>query len=256
MKNLFISLLLFVISSITNDSSAQKPRNDISGDYLLKTQWGGNELYCKYSPALQTLGCHSTALAQVLYFNKLRPFGKVSYKCSKGYQINEDFSNYNIDWNKISNKLSDTTLQDVIDATVLYNYYVACVVQKDFGTSQYVDIENSNNHKSQIEQHFKCKYESYNFKTESSISDLLEKNKSIVNIIKREIEDQRPIGFYYDRPNNGGHAIVIDGYTLKENNFYVHANFGWSGSSDGWYLLPEDLPKDIRAIIILTIKPI
>jgi hypothetical protein len=260
MKNLCVPVLLFVIFVNTNDSTAQRPRNDIKGDYLLETQWGGNEkdfhLFYKYSPNNQPLGCHSIAIAQVLFYYKLAPFGKVSYKCSNGFKINEDFSTFPVDWDKISTRLTDSTTQEKIDATAFYTYSVACIVQKDFGTSQYVGIESSNNHKSQIEKHFKCEYESYSFKSDSSLSDLFDKEKSITSIIEREIDAQRPIGFYYDRPNNGGHAIVIDGYTIEENNFYVHANFGWSGNSDGWYLLPEDLPKDTKAIIILTIKPI
>ena len=256
MKHLFIPVLIFIIFVNTNDSFAQKPRNDIKGNYLLKTQWGGNKLFYKYAPNNQPLGCHSVAIAQVLFYYRLAPFGKVNYKCSNGIKIHKNFSNYTYDWNKIAAKLTDSTAQAKTDATAFYAYAVACIVQKDFGTSQYVDIESSNNHKSQIESHFKCTYESYTFKPESSISALFERDKSITDIIKREIDAKRPVGFYYDRPNNGGHAIVIDGYTMKKNDFYIHANFGWSGSSDGWYLLPQDLPKDIRAIILITIKPI
>lgn len=243
-----------------NDSFAQKPRSEIKGDYLLETRWGGNEkdfrLFYKYTPNNQPLGCHSVAIAQVLFYYKLAPSGEVNYTCSNGTKIQENFSNYTVDWNKITASLTDSTPQGEIDATAFYAYSVACIVQKDFGTNQYVDIESSNNHKSQIEKHFKCTYESYTYKPETSVSELIEKDKSITDIIKHEIYAKRPVGFYYDRPNNGGHAIVIDGYTLKENKFYVHANFGWSGNSDGWYLLTEDLPQDIRAIMILTIKPI
>lgn len=45
----------------------------------------------------------------------------------------------------------------------------------------------------------------------------------------------------------GSHAWIIDGYSiyqrtistrqiLLQNNVYCHANFGWGGNSDGWYL--------------------
>lgn len=260
MKNLCIATLLFVIFLGTSISYAQKPRNDVKGKYLLETQWGGNEkdyqLFYKYTPNNQPLGCHSVAIAQLLFYHKLAPYGKVNYKCSNGTKIHKNFSNYNVDWNEIAAKLNDSITQEKIDATAFYAYSVACIVQKDFGTNQYIDIENSNNHRSQIEKHFKCKYESYTFKPESSVSELLEKDKSITNIIKQEIDAQRPLGFYYKPQNSDGHAIVIDGYTIKDNNFYVHANFGWSGDSDGWYLLKEDLPKDTRAIMILTIRSI
>ncbi len=35
----------------------------------------------------------------------------------------------------------------------------------------------------------------------------------------------------------GGHAYVLDGYTDK---YYIHVNFGWGGSSDGYYYLPDN----------------
>jgi hypothetical protein len=42
-----------------------------------------------------------------------------------------------------------------------------------------------------------------------------------------------------------GHNLVVDGYNT--DNFY-HLNFGWSGSYDGWYLIPDELPYDLTVI--------
>ena len=36
---------------------------------------------------------------------------------------------------------------------------------------------------------------------------------------------------------NSGHNVVIDGYRESDNKF--HINFGWSGTFDGWYSLPD-----------------
>jgi hypothetical protein len=251
--------LLFEILVNTNDSFAQSPRSDIKGDYLLETQWGGNEkdfhLFYKYSPNNYPNGCHSVAIAQILFYHKLAPFGKVNYKCRKGFVINEDFSDYTFDWKKIATALADSSSQEIVDATARFLYSVACIVQKDFGTNQYVDIENSENHKTQIEKHFNCKYESYTYNTVSSILVMFKKNKSIEKRIKKEIDAKKPIGFYYDGPDFDGHAVVINGYIIKDKRFYAHVNFGWSGDSDGWYLMPEDLPKDTKNVILLTIDP-
>ncbi len=51
------------------------------------------------------------------------------------------------------------------------------------------------------------------------------------------------LGVYdYD---NGGHAIVGDGYGYKDDVAYVHLNMGWSGQWDFWYNLPniDSLPS-------------
>ena len=46
---------------------------------------------------------------------------------------------------------------------------------------------------------------------------------------------------------------MVDGYNT--DGFY-HLNFGWGGSYDGWYLLPDDLPYELTVIegIIINIS--
>jgi len=254
MKNFRFMVLLITVISIVTVSMAQEPRKNITGDFLLETQWGDQNT-CKYTPGNTPLGCHSIAIAQVLYYHRLAPSGSVNYKSSNGLAISEDFSDYMADWQKISVKLTESSTQDVIDATAYYNYAVAAIVQKDFSTVNYVDIEKSNNHKTQIEEHFNCRYESYTFINESSLADLFAKNDSFIQLIKKEIDSRRPIGLYYIW-DQSGHAIVIDGYTEKEGKFYVHANYGWSGHSDGWYLLAEDLPESTKVVMFLTMEPV
>ncbi len=42
-----------------------------------------------------------------------------------------------------------------------------------------------------------------------------------------------------------GHNVVVDGYNTDE---FYHVNFGWGGSYNGWYLLPDDLPYELTVI--------
>ena len=42
-----------------------------------------------------------------------------------------------------------------------------------------------------------------------------------------------------------GHNLVIDGY--REDGYY-HLNFGWGGSYDGWYDLPEGIPFGLTVL--------
>ena len=44
---------------------------------------------------------------------------------------------------------------------------------------------------------------------------------------------------------SGGHNLVVDGYNTDD---YYHLNFGWGGSWNGWYLLPQELPYDLTMI--------
>ncbi len=43
--------------------------------------------------------------------------------------------------------------------------------------------------------------------------------------------------------STSGHNLVIDGYN---NDGYYHLNFGWGGSYDGWYKIPEELPFELN----------
>jgi len=42
-----------------------------------------------------------------------------------------------------------------------------------------------------------------------------------------------------------GHNVVIDGYNTDE---YFHLNFGWGGTYNGWYLLPDEIPYGLTVI--------
>jgi len=51
-----------------------------------------------------------------------------------------------------------------------------------------------------------------------------------------------------------GHNVVVDGYN---SDGYYHLNFGWGGSYNGWYLLPQGMPYGLTVIegVILDILP-
>ncbi len=42
-----------------------------------------------------------------------------------------------------------------------------------------------------------------------------------------------------------GHNVVTDGYNTDN---YYHLNFGWGGSYNGWYLLPDEIPYGLTVI--------
>jgi hypothetical protein len=50
-------------------------------------------------------------------------------------------------------------------------------------------------------------------------------------LLKGELDASRPIQ-YAGTGSGGGHSFVCDGY---DNNDFFHFNWGWSGSSDGYF---------------------
>lgn len=62
-----------------------------------------------------------------------------------------------------------------------------------------------------------------------------------IRMIKNEIDNNRPILYGGYDPNNGGHQFVCDGY---DSNDKIHINWGWEGSSDGYFTLKLSIPGD------------
>ena len=56
------------------------------------------------------------------------------------------------------------------------------------------------------------------------------------------------------RSDAGGHYVIVDGY--KTTGEY-HVNFGWGGSSDGWYFLPAELPEGcmVHSAVVDIVPP-
>lgn len=60
-------------------------------------------------------------------------------------------------------------------------------------------------------------------------------------MLRKELDARRPILYTGSTKSGGGHMFVVDGYT-QEN--YYHINWGWSGSSNGYYLLTVMNPSN------------
>lgn len=52
--------------------------------------------------------------------------------------------------------------------------------------------------------------------------------------LNQQMELLQPV-YYSGQDASGGHAFVVDGLQEQPDNSYYHFNFGWGGSSNGWY---------------------
>lgn len=272
-----IPLLLIVLLMIYNIGYSQISTSQIpvqqpvvlKAPFLLKTNWDQWGIYAKYTPDGEVLGCWSTALAQILYYHSLKPYGQVAYNCSKGYIMNDTLSGYPIVWGNFTTSIDDNSAPEVIDAVARYSYLTALAIRKDFGTSKYLEMVNP---APLVSKHFACKatfYASFTgeipFSQEQmnliakkeQIEHLIDKDK-IVMLIKNEIRHKRPVYFHMGNFTTYGHSTVIDGCLEKNKSFYVHINYGAGGFRTGWYNLfkPIDVEDDIRLRAFITIEPL
>ncbi|MDB5088971.1 MAG: hypothetical protein JWR09_2965 [Mucilaginibacter sp.] len=223
----------------------------IADSSLIKTHWKQMGGFEKYTPDHLRLGCWSTALAQIVYYHHLKPFGYVAYVSSKGYRINENIDSSKINLSRLSFKIDSMTSRSEIDDLARYNYYAAIAIEKDFGTDNYMHKLAS---AGLLEKHYSIKVSRY-----ISWQHILPYTTGkLENIISEEINHKRPVFLHFTNLKNFGHSVVIDGYNRKGDNFMVHLNQGQGGPQDGWYNFDKDLLKegDRSLRVIYTIKPI
>lgn len=204
-------------------------------DIICATRWNQNSPYNLYSPAASGgpgdrcyAGCVATAMSQVMkYWNHpLQGTGSHSYYC-QGYGMQTaNFGNTTYDWDNMPNRLAGAS-QKEIEAVALLMYHCAVAVDMMFspsGSGAYSwDVPDA------IKQYF-----SYS----DNATILGRDDYSLVNwqnMLKEQFDLGWPV-YYSGYSDDGGHAFVCDGYNDED---LFHFNWGWGGSSDGWFVIDE-----------------
>lgn len=204
----------------------------------LKTKWDQGDPYYNDCPAVGTrrtyTGCVATAMAQILNYHKWPEHGKGThtYRWDAGSRnLTYDFASATFDWNNMLDTYgsSATATQRAAVANLMY----ACGVSVDmnYGTSasgaiservpvglrEYFGFDNG------VQMRQRTSYTQEQWET----------------MVYNELNDNGPV-YYAGQAPEGGHAFVCDGY----ENGYFHFNWGWSGVSDGYFLLGALNPED------------
>jgi hypothetical protein len=217
---------------------------------LTTTHWKQMGGFERYTPDSLRTGCWSTALAQIVYYHKLKPHGHIEYISRQNYKINENIDSSQFNFSLFTPTIDTTTSQETINQLAKYNYYAALAVQKDFGTDRYMNKLASAR---LLEQHYKVKVERY-IAWHKLVPNTLGK---LEKIIYNEINEKRPVFLHFANLNDFGHSIVVDGYCYKDGNFMIHTNQGQGGPDDGWYAFNKGILRtDDNALrVVYTFKP-
>lgn len=184
-------------------------------------------------------GCVATATAQVMRYYKwpAKGTGSNSYTWEKGGKtLSVDFSKSTYDWDNMTetyNSNSSTTEKNAV-AKLMYDCGVSCNMEYNLSSaggsaaSAYDQVEGLYN------------YFGYDLGMEHLTRDYY-KLTDWNNIIKNEIDNSRPI-LYRGTGSGGGHAFIIDGYNASG---YFHFNWGWGGSSDGYFVTTALNPGEL-----------
>ncbi len=200
---------------------------------LLSTYWDQTEPYNNKCPEYQSgytsaTGCVATAMAQVMYYHKYPQTTTQqipSYTwASKGTTLGP-LGITTFDWNnmKTSYSGSETSTQKTAIAKLMQ--YCGYSVEMNYGAS-------SGASSSDVAPAL-INYFGYNSGTTQLVVRSLYAYSDWIDIIYHELANDRPV-FYSGSSDGGGHAFVVDGYAGED---YFHVNWGWSGTSNGYFKL-------------------
>jgi hypothetical protein len=183
---------------------------------LLTTTWYQYAPYNKYCPEDCPTGCFPTAVAQVMNYWKWprRSTGKVGKK---------DFSGHVYDWDNMIDDYDGTSYtEEQADAVAK----LMADIGTAFGTMYAPGGSPTYFYSDALVKNF-----SYNADITTHSAS---RAKALEDVIRKDLDQKRPVLYSGSQMIGDAHALVCDGYTSDN---YFHFNYGWGGLCDGFYKL-------------------
>ncbi len=206
---------------------------------LMTTQWNQGAPYnCKCPQAdgmTAYTGCVATATAQIMYYHKWPTTGQGSRTYNWTSDAGDsgtstaDFGSTTYDWANMKNKhnTSDNQAQKNAIGTLMFHVGVACKMQYGGDASN-----GSGAYTSDMVSGLKSYFR---YKSSAKIRYVdSDGTSTAANNIIAEVRAGRPVLMGGATKNNEGHEFVCDGV---DSDGYLHINWGWGGSSDGYFAL-------------------
>ncbi len=214
---------------------------------LGNTKWNQSAPYNNMCPTFNNngttqrtvTGCVATAMAQVMYYHRWPETGTGSNTYTFNLNSDEqqplmlsaDFSQSRYDWANMlpSYTGNETTTQNNAVAKLMSDCGVA--MDMGYGASSGAVTRLAMN---RMPKHFR-----YDKSIKFIMRDAYTLDKWL-SIINGELSSNRPV-IHTGASNQGGHAFVVDGCN---SNGYYHVNWGWNGTSNGYFVLTDLTPTD------------
>jgi hypothetical protein len=195
-------------------------------------QWNQNAPYSNSCPlddgTRSATGCVATAMAQIMKYHNYpeKGTGSISYTTTtKKLSVNCNFSNLTFDWDNMLPTYT-TGNYNTTQANAVATLMFACGAAVNM---DYTNVESAASYY-EVAGAFRD-YFSYDKSTTFMMRSWFT-NAQWLSYVKGELSNGRPVFYTGNGADDSGHAFVFDGY---DANDYVHANWGWSGSFNGYF---------------------
>lgn len=204
-------------------------------EYLVETKWNQNYPYNYFCPEGAGgpgghcyAGCVATAAAQLMRYwsHPIQGQGSHTYYPEDHPEygpLTANFGETTYDWANMPNSISSSSPIEQIEAVALLIYHAGVSVDMNYRPSSSGAVTG-----------LLCQtMPAYFFYTDQMANLYREEytHEGYMQLIIKAIDMNWPMVH-----RGGGHAYVLDGYN---DNDMVHFNWGWSGSSDGWFNIDE-----------------
>ena len=210
---------------------SQNPVGEIRVDALLKDiLWNQSPHYNAYCPEDTPVGCVATATSMIMRYWEYPSSGVGEHGYfHDAYGLLEADFNHSYNWSK----MPKSTLKQFNHDVAQLSYDVAVAVEMNFAPG------GSGTYQTMVPGVLK-KYFKYPVTVTNAVRD--DYSEDVWDaLIKKELDQKRPVQ-YAGSGFGGGHSFVCDGYDSKN---YFHINWGWGGSSNGWFKLNALDPSDL-----------
>ena len=213
--------------------------------FLVQTTWNQNYPYNYFCPLGEGgpgghcyAGCVATAAAQLMKYwdHPLHGQGSYTYTPEDHPEygpLTVNFGEATYDWENMPNSISAGSPIEQIEAVAQLIYHVGVSVDMNYRPSSSGAVTGK-----------LCQTMPAYFFYTNQMDNLYREDythEDYMQLIIDAIDMSWPMVH-----RGGGHAYVLDGYN---DNDMVHFNWGWSGSSDGWFNIDEHGYTDGQSVI-------
>ena len=201
--------------------------------------WDQGDPYNRQCPVMSdggrsVVGCVATAMAQIMGYHQWPEKGTGTIPGyttrSQGLVIDEEnIENTYYDWDHITPVYTSESTDEEQNAVATLMYHCGISVGMDYGYESGAF--------SQDVPEALTTYFGYN-RNMKLLNRLYYTKAEWDSIIRHELDEKRPV-YYSGASAQGGHAFVCDGY---DTNGLFHINWGWSGLSNGYFMLSNLTP--------------
>lgn len=213
---------------------------------LVTTRWNQSAPYNNMCPTYTNggstyravTGCAATACAQIMNYYEWpnRGTGSHSYQCDVNKSgnvktLSVDFSQSVYQWDLMDDVYDSNSLATHNAAVAKLMYDVGVGANMGYGA---MSGAGNNSIANALINYF-----GYDKGLRMEIRDCYG-IETWEKMLTDELDAKRPV-YYTGYAPNGGHAFVFDGYNTDG---YFHVNWGWGGSSDGYFLVSMLNPQE------------